>query len=345
MQEDALARAHREPRVLEKIAILVEAWRERRLERTAELVLALDRHRSPTVRPASSSETQAIWLGRARDAASDPGPRGELLADIVTTRREWSASRIAHLAGWTDDPRIVPALLGLVPERVFSSHPCRPFWTAVFREVERRLDRTTAAVAARVAPKGITTFDRYLADKLRAISRAAARTPPLPEPTAAEVTLLDAIGASVQASDATVDQRMREELLAAVWAAPSDDGPREVYADWLMERGDPHGEFIALQLARARRRVGPTPRENELLEAHIRRWLGPLDVAVRIGSARFERGFLEFCRVAWQKLAATPGLMTHPAWATVRVYELESAGEEACDAWLDHMIALGAKRR
>jgi hypothetical protein len=36
--------------------------------------------------------------------------------------------------------------------------------------------------------------------------------------------------------------------------------------------------------------------------------------------------------------------MTHPAWATVREYELDPAGERACDRWLDHMIALGAKR-
>ena len=30
-------------------------------------------------------------------------------------------------------------------------------------------------------------------------------------------------------------------------AAPDDDGPRMVYADWLMELGDPRGEFIAIQ--------------------------------------------------------------------------------------------------
>ena len=41
-----------------------------------------------------------------------------------------------------------------------------------------------------------------------------------------------------------------EELLAAVFAAPDDDAPRRVYADWLLERGDPRGEFIQLQCAR-----------------------------------------------------------------------------------------------
>jgi uncharacterized protein (TIGR02996 family) len=34
---------------------------------------------------------------------------------------------------------------------------------------------------------------------------------------------------------------------AAVLAAPDDDGPRLVYADWLEERGDPYGELIRTQ--------------------------------------------------------------------------------------------------
>ena len=38
------------------------------------------------------------------------------------------------------------------------------------------------------------------------------------------------------------------ELHAAVLAAPDDDAPRMVYADWLIERGDPRGELIARML-------------------------------------------------------------------------------------------------
>ncbi|MEO8707311.1 MAG: TIGR02996 domain-containing protein [Kofleriaceae bacterium] len=35
-------------------------------------------------------------------------------------------------------------------------------------------------------------------------------------------------------------------LLSAIRDAPDDDAPRLVYADWLIERGDPRGEYIAL---------------------------------------------------------------------------------------------------
>jgi uncharacterized protein (TIGR02996 family) len=48
---------------------------------------------------------------------------------------------------------------------------------------------------------------------------------------------------------------MREALLAAVLAAPGDDAPRLVFADWLLHQDDPldrgHGELIQVQCALA----------------------------------------------------------------------------------------------
>jgi len=41
------------------------------------------------------------------------------------------------------------------------------------------------------------------------------------------------------------------ELFAAIEAAPDDDGPRLVLADWLQQRGDPWGEMIVLSCALA----------------------------------------------------------------------------------------------
>ena len=48
-----------------------------------------------------------------------------------------------------------------------------------------------------------------------------------------------------------------EDFYAEIWAKPKDDGPREVFADWLIEQGDPRGELIALQIARARGTAEP----------------------------------------------------------------------------------------
>jgi uncharacterized protein (TIGR02996 family) len=129
----------------------------------------------------------------------------------------------------------------------------------------------------------------------------------------------------------------REALLAAIQAAPDDDAPRLVYADWLDENGDPDlAEFIRLQVeldplerspdsdeARRQRAAirlhadAPVPdhfppamrryarlarRESELLKAHRSRWLGPLvsvddDYGSHLG-VTFRRGFAEEVAIA-----------------------------------------------
>ena len=87
-------------------------------------------------------------------------------------------------------------------------------------------------------------------------------------------------------------------LLAAIYAAPDEDAPREVYADWLSQRGDPRGEFIALQL-----RGIASP---ELLDV---KWLGSLERYV--ASPTFQRGF----PIAGT-LRETSTPPPDPAWAT-----------------------------
>ena len=56
--------------------------------------------------------------------------------------------------------------------------------------------------------------------------------------------------------------RGEDELLAMVYEDPEADAPREVYADRLLERGDPRGELTRVRTASARsaacRGAGPT---------------------------------------------------------------------------------------
>jgi uncharacterized protein (TIGR02996 family) len=101
------------------------------------------------------------------------------------------------------------------------------------------------------------------------------------------------------------------ELLAAVFAAPDDDAPRLVYADWLQQRGDPRGELIMLQVARARGRAkkGQRRREDELLDEHASKWLRSLG-AYADKHTRFERGFVVAC--------SANAINHNPAWALVR---------------------------
>ena len=71
-------------------------------------------------------------------------------------------------------------------------------------------------------------------------------------------------------------------LLDAVLAAPGDDAPRRVLADWLVERCDPRGAFIHDQCDGAP--------GGEVLQRHWRPWSAPAWRVARRWD--FERGFI-----------------------------------------------------
>ena len=62
----------------------------------------------------------------------------------------------------------------------------------------------------------------------------------------------------------------RDASLQQVLDNPDDDQLRLVYADALSERGDPHGELIAVQCALALRPgdEGLRQKESELIQQH-----------------------------------------------------------------------------
>ena len=84
-------------------------------------------------------------------------------------------------------------------------------------------------------------------------------------------------------------------LLEAIVAAPDDDAPRQVYADWLMEKGDPRGELIALSctLARGEANDEVIERERALLAQHHAAWTAPLRAIASSAGFAFRRGFVE----------------------------------------------------
>lgn len=95
-------------------------------------------------------------------------------------------------------------------------------------------------------------------------------------------------------------------LLAAVAAAPTDVGPRRVYSDWLMEKADPRGEYIAAMLTRngpvdpVRRKIARL-RADELFSAHRAAWSKDLEA---LGASRlvFSNGFVSEMHLAASKL-------------------------------------------
>jgi len=89
-----------------------------------------------------------------------------------------------------------------------------------------------------------------------------------------------------------------QALLAAVLAAPDDDAPRLIYADWLDERGQPErAAFIRLQVEQARlskhdpRAVVLAVRAGRLFDRHGADWVAELPRLDGITWTDFDRGF------------------------------------------------------
>ncbi len=329
-------RTHHHPAIAE----LVDAAAQRALEREPPRKLA-----------GTLAERHAHWMAVARERR--PIDLAWLFANFAPSRGELGMERIAAIAAWPDDPRVVVGLLALCRTKPLVTY--RRMWTRIFAQIRARLAPHALPILRELAvpdgePRGssamtpITSFDTRLHTRLGSIARAGDE---LSSPPAPDGVLIARIASTLDLRRERESRRTIDDLLREVWAAPRDDGPRHVLADWLTERGDSRGELIALQLARAGRTADAASmrRERALLAEYGRAWMGPLEpVVISSSFVAFERGFLVRCEVAWRRLAALPHLMTHAAWSTVREYRIAAEGEPLCDAWLDHMIALGAKR-
>ncbi len=104
-----------------------------------------------------------------------------------------------------------------------------------------------------------------------------------------------------------------DDLLAAIVAAPDDDAPRLVYADWLQQEGHPRGELIVLGCALARL-AAHDPRRRELIRriaAVTHDGHAALALAGE-GAASFadvERGFPTTLRLPMSAIDQLPGYL------------------------------------
>ena len=117
---------------------------------------------------------------------------------------------------------------------------------------------------------------------------------------------------------------MRNDALhAEVLANPDDDGPRLVYADWLLAHGDPRGEFIQAQVL-SKSASDPEQREaarwraQVLLSRHGEAW-GLVSRRVR---TVVERGFIQAIKGVPD--AVVDELDTLLDWACVEKLDLQS---------------------
>ena len=94
------------------------------------------------------------------------------------------------------------------------------------------------------------------------------------------------------------------EYLDAITRDPDNDAPRLAYAEWLIAKKDPRGEFIRNQVTlagldpRGPAWTGLKKRETLLLKKHAQAWNAELPAWARHHAPTFHRGFPEIrCEV------------------------------------------------
>lgn len=235
--------------------------------------------------------------------------------------------RTAALRAFAPDPRLATAMLDLLRRAPWSGDDVyAPVLDLVVHAGDPR-----AVAALEGLLEGPTTrkswVRRWLAEALpAAITDLRAVAPEHVAPVA--------VSGPAATPTSTADEAT---LLAEVLAAPHDDGPREVLADFLLERQDPRGEFIALQLATARG-AGTTKglqRTGSLLRRHEAEWLGPL--ALVLSGREFRRGFLDAAHLSANSAAderVWASAPDDPRLRTLRVLRKGRGNEQHLTAFL-----------
>jgi uncharacterized protein (TIGR02996 family) len=124
------------------------------------------------------------------------------------------------------------------------------------------------------------------------------------------------------------------DLYEQVCAAPADDGPRRVLADYLLERELPRGELLAHALA-------GSPTYADLLAAKRETWLAPLAAIVPSDTARFDRGFLSDVEL----FAVDRAHCGHPALASIERIHVHAGSASLLHPTMRALRELGAINR
>jgi uncharacterized protein (TIGR02996 family) len=306
---------------------LLAAWRA---THAPEIAAALDR-----VSEAALGEGD--WEDRAE--REDVVAAGWLVAQLRKVNAAAAAGRVASLEWLKEDPRVSAAIVALLHDPPFHATGAKPFWTRVFALLDanpdpRALPGLDKAFGTGLAAIGGATMRAWMNGKVTvAMAKLKERFPDQVKTAPGVAKLARAItftASTKPVAKPAAGPRTERELFTAVYAAPDDDGPRAVLSDFLIERGDPRGEFIALQL---RRTSNAEPgREATLLTKHQPGWLGELSGVVRYKNnyvygpqraswgmhiaVRWHRGFLAGANVVFTgpKLKKLGPL---PEWATV----------------------------
>lgn len=339
---------------LQALREAIAGWRKTKHPRFAEVA------QWATTR-ALAAEKPRVQVGMSRKAADAEAWRGvleegdvldlpRLLVGVGGSTSADSAERIVLLSK-LNDPRVNFGLLELLGAPPYRARTALPFFRACAKALADSADPRVRPALEELAARYKSILETSVGDDVTALLlRTAAsmdqvKPGPLPEAQekkcAALEALFEAEAARVQrgAAQKKSAQHGDEALLAAIYAAAADDTPRLVFADALTERGDARGEFIALQLARAKGKTTPAQlmRERELSSDAKRRvaWALPLSQG---GACHLARGFPDEIIVEPRMFKTIVGLPAVRLLHSVTGFERQISVKQA-KAFLSHETA------
>lgn len=296
---------------------VLAAWCARRLPRLAAVAQWLTARLGP-VAPVADQDAW-LKLAKARDELALPG----LLATLTDTTFRHAEERAQQLLAW-EDPRITTALLGVLSAPRYRSSGAQWFYERLFKALAAQRDPRAppalTALADRYHEVVTNTYGPVLAKNIREAVAKMSVDDAVNEP-AALLAELEAFFESERADelrargarDAAAEREAK--LRAQVAERPDDDGLRQVWADVLVEQGDPRGELINFQLMERQGGLAPDQLEQlrVLQSRHRDRLLGA--IAPKVVNAVFDRGVA--VHVELGRNWGTPEV-SEPEWKQVR---------------------------
>jgi uncharacterized protein (TIGR02996 family) len=301
--------------------VLLEAWRAQPAPQLAAVIetLALSLGAGVPVKGTTWAERTDRWLAIA--ARRDPLALAGLLATpFPSSYPARAATWLAGLANWPGDPRLTTGLVEILRRAGHLGDPRHGIVRGVLQLLAMQRDPRAAELLASLKPLRASTAVRA---EIRAAQIRLARVTATPlDETAARLiaSLAERLG---DGGGAWREQAAR--LRASLVARSDDDQLHRVYADLILEHGDPRGELIILQCERAAGRAtrASLRREKELLARHEVDWLGPVADALRRDGRGWARGFLRQVVVRRHAAGRLAHAVKHPEWAMVREVTLD----------------------
>lgn len=230
------------------------AWEATRDASVAGAVEGLGLIVGATLEPLAGkpAEVHAAWMKRGK--TFDAPQVTPLLDAIVAGKLSDAEERLEVMLSWRPDPRVAPAMLKLIDSYIGA----RPqLWKRVYDLLVLNADPRHVAFIEKNAQRleNAADFDRNRAERPHAVRtrepyvQACERAR---KPTKDEQALLDELLTRIDAmkkkgaAAASETMTQEEPLIRRIIENPDDVAARSVYADFLTERGDVRGEWLAM---------------------------------------------------------------------------------------------------